>query len=670
MSTQHRHFGSYIAVGIAVAVVLLLVFWDWNWFKPLVERQASSTLGRPVTLEHFDVKLRWHPWLFADGIAVANPPEFPKDSRLGSVERLAIHINPWAFFKGRLSLLVIEIDKPVGDLRPGPSGTPNYVFDALQAKADDGPSAKPPAIEIGRLAIRDGNIHIVEPTFKSDFRLKIRTEDTKEGGEAKIHVDIGGRYADAPISGRFIGGSVLSLRDPARPYPVDLLVQNGDTKATLVGTLIDPLAFAGARLKLDFRGSNIADLYALTGVPLPPSPPYQIAGDLDYDQASGAIRFRHVDGHYGQSDIAGDVSVIPAHGAQRRKVTMVAHSDKVVWSDLSGFVGATPGDPDAPNDTAEQKADRKAHENSGKLLPATPISLPRIQAADLDVQYRVAKIDSDSVPFDRLDGHLVMEDGLITVKPLKLGVGKGRLVANIELDGRKSPVHTTADLDFRELDFSRVIDKLSVFRGTGTIGGNARLDLRGNSLAAMLGSGNGSLKLAMAGGDVSALLVNLAGLDLGNSLVSALGLPRRAKMRCMIVDMGLDDGNLSTHTLLFDTTEANVIGSGTIDLDKEEIDYALRTQPKRMNVGSLAAPINITGSLRAPHIVPDFGALAVRSGTAVALGVLLTPLAALIPTLQLGLGEDNDCVAMIEDLQAGGAAPSAPAAPRAAAAKR
>src|SRR3546814_19125808 len=58
---------------------------------------------------------------------------------------------------------------------------------------------------------------------------------------------------------------------------------------------------------LDFRGNNIADLYPLTGVPLPPSPPYQIAGDLDYDRASGAIRFRHVDGRYGPSDIAGDV---------------------------------------------------------------------------------------------------------------------------------------------------------------------------------------------------------------------------------------------------------------------------------------------------------------------------------------------------------------------------
>src|SRR3546814_2351074 len=112
-----------------------------------------------------------------------------------------------------------------------------------------------------------------------------------------------------------------------------------------------------------------------------------------------------------------------------------------------------------------------------------------------------------------------MEDGFISVKPLKLGVGNGSVVADIALDGRKSPIHTIADLDFRELDFSKVVDKLTIFRGTGTIGGKATLDMHGNSVAAMLGDGDGSLKLFMSGGDISAPLVNLAGLDLGNSLI-------------------------------------------------------------------------------------------------------------------------------------------------------
>lgn len=64
------------------------------------------------------------------------------------------------------------------------------------------------------------------------------------------------------------------------------------------------------------------------------------------------------------------------------------------------------------------------------------------------------------------------------------------MLAKIALDGREDLIHTTADLDFR-----RVMDKMTILRGTGTIGGNARLDARGNSVAAMLGGGDGELKL-------------------------------------------------------------------------------------------------------------------------------------------------------------------------------
>src|SRR3546814_19694483 len=88
---------------------------------------------------------------------------------------------------------------------------------------------------------------------------------------------------------------------------------------------------------------------------------------------------------------------------------------KVVWSDLSGFVGATPGAADAPNDTAKQKASREAQAQTGKLLPDTPISLPRIRAPDLDGQYKVAKLERDNMPLDSLDAHLPTEGGFLHV---------------------------------------------------------------------------------------------------------------------------------------------------------------------------------------------------------------------------------------------------------------
>ena len=140
-----------------------------------------------------------------------------------------------------------------------------------------------------------------------------------------------------------------------------------------------------------------------------------------------------------------------------------------------------------------------------------------------------------------------------------------------------------------------------------------------------MANGDGGVKLFMTGGDLSALLVDLAGLDFGGALVSALGLPKRTPVRCMIVDMPLQRGVLDTRMMLLDTEEANITGKGTVDLRNETIDYRIDQQSKHFTIGALPAPIHIRGRLKSPSIMPDPAAVGLRGGIAAALGVLAHP---------------------------------------------
>ena len=621
--------------------LLLVLLWDWNWFKPLVEWKASASLGRKVTLGHLDVQLSRHPLIVLDNIVIANPPEFPAGSAFTTIAQLSLRVDPSTIISGPLNLPEITLSAPEAFLLLGPSGQPNYRFEALQSK-DDKPG---PAVEIGQIRIADGDVHFVDPKLKSDFRLKVRTEPAPDGTEPKLRVDAEGSYAGQPITGRLISGAVLSLRDPAHPYPVDLMIKHGATVVTLVGTIERPLEFGGAQLKLDFRGANLADLYLLTGVPLPPTSAYRLTGGLDV--AKGIVKFQHFTGTVGASDMSGELDV-DLSAQPRRKVTANVASKKLVLKDLGIAVGAPSGDAGAKTETPEQKAARAKQEASGRVLPDIPISLPRIRAADLDATYKATRLESESTPLDNLELHVVTTDGQMTLAPVRFGVGTGSINANIMLDGREDLVHAVADVDFRKLDVSHILKKTTAFHGDGKIGGVLRIDTKGNSVADMLGSGNGEMKLFMAGGDISALLVNLMGLDLGNSLRAALGIPHRAELHCMLADFSVKKGQVSTRTMLIDTTEANIIGSGDVNLHDELIDYTLKTEPKHINIGSIAAPIHIRGKFKDPEIGPDVGSLSLRGATALALGVVLTPIAALIPTIQLGLGEDNDCVALLK----------------------
>jgi uncharacterized protein involved in outer membrane biogenesis len=251
--------------------------------------------------------------------------------------------------------------------------------------------------------------------------------------------------------------------------------------------------------------------------------------------------------------------------------------------------------------------------------------------------------------------HLTIDNGVIGLQPLSFGVGQGAMVLDLRLDGTQQPVQVAGDIDFRRLELAHVMQKTSVFKGAGTIGGSAHIETSGDSLAQMLGHGNGELRLFMSGGNLSALLVDLAGLDFGNGVISALGIPSRAQLRCLVTDFSLKQGVLDTRTFVIDTSEANITGQGQVDLGQERVDYRLETEPKRFNIGSLPAPILVRGPLKSPGILPDPEPLAERGAAAVALGVLLTPLAALLPTIQLGLGKDHDCAALMASVQAAAA---------------
>lgn len=638
-----------IPAALAIIVALVVIFWNWDWFIPLAERRASAAIGRPVKITHLHVQLARRPVIEADGITIGNPPDFPEAPPLATADKLRLQLDAGAYLRDRRVVLPwIEVDHPVVEARATPDGKNNYTL-KLANSGDSSTASSTPATQIGDLRITDGHAHVVVPKLRADFQTDIATREAAAGQPSQIVVDAKGTYANQPIAGQFVGGALLSLRDKGNPYPVDLKLANGATKITLAGTVEDPLTFAGANLKLNLVGPNLGLLLPLTGVAIPDTPPYSISGQLDY--ADRKIRFTHFMGKVGSSDLEGDIEVDPE--PERPKIIANLSSRLVDLADLGGFIGATPGRASTPNQTAAQKQELARAEASPRAIPNVPINVPKLRAADVELRYKGAKIQGRSLPFDSIAGTLSIENGNVSLHPLTLAVGKGAISGNVTLESRQDTAHTRADIDFKQVDLGRLMSATHTFGGAGTIGGKAMIEGNGNSLAALLGNGNGELKLFMSqGGNISAVLVDLSGIEIGNALLSALGIPSRAEVRCLVSDFTLQHGMLATKVLLLDTSEANVTGSGDVNLRDETIKYRLRTEAKHFSIGSLPADILLNGRLKHPSIAPDPVELGARVGAAVGLGILLTPLGALLPTIQLGLGEDNACGPLIRQAQA------------------
>ena len=634
----------YITGALLAAAVVLVAVWNWDWFIPRVERIASAKLGRPVHIAHLHVRIARNPVLEVDGLVVDNPPGFPAPGPFARIARLAVTLNGPAWLHGRVVVVPsIVVDKPDVNATALPDGRNNWTFQAFGAPSGKSPGSSP---KIGDLRITDGHVHAVDPKLKADFHIDIATSAAAQDHPAQIVAQAHGTYADQPITGRFTGGALLTLRDRKNPYPIDLALANGDTHVTLRGTVQDPLAFAGTNLKVSLAGQSLARLTPLFGVPAPATPPYTLTGDVSY--ADKRIRLEHLVGQMGRSDLDGDIAIDP--GPQRPVATVNLHSRQVDLADLGGMIGGTPGTATTPGETPQQRETLRRADASPWLIPHTKLDLPRLKAADVTLHYRGDHIEGKFIPLDDVVADVTIKDGALRAHPVSFGVGRGRIL--LDLAAAETPAHqlrARADVDFRQVDVARLMSATHAFGGAGTIGGHAVVEGIGDSVAAILGDGDGELKLFMVGGDLSALLVDLSGLEFGNALFSALGLPKKTQVRCLITDFALQDGQMRTRTLLLDTVEANVIGKGAFNLRDELIDYQLRTQPKHFTIGSLPAPINITGHLKSPSIRPDAKELAARGALAVGLGVLLSPVAALLPTIQLGLGKNNDCGALLRE---------------------
>lgn len=634
-----RRSAIWRGMGIAALVLAALgtlgvLLWDWNWFRPLVEAQSSAALGRRVTLERLEVHPGRRTLIVAHGVRVSNPEGF-EGPDLAVFPRLRVVFDAETWVRTRQIVLPLaEAEAPIYSFVQKPDGQNNWTLKALPSLNAD-PAAPPPVV-VGDLVINGGTGRVQLARLGADMEVGLSTGG--EGTQRTLVIDAKGSYAKLPITIHAVGGSLLSLGDATLPYAVDLAVANGPTRITLKGTLRNPTALASANLDMVLTGPDMALLLPLTGIPIPKTPSYEVAGKLGF--GDGLIRFTAIKGRVGSSDLNGALEIDPRPA--RPVVRGALTSRRLDLEDLAGFIGSEPGRTTTPGQTAAQVQDVQRAEDNPKLLPTTPINLPRVRAADIHITFAGASVIGRNVPFNAFSTRLDIDDGHIRLTDLKLGVGGGTIAGTVDLNPVGEALDADAHVTLNRVNLGPLLQAAGWGSGNGPIDGEAKLKGRGASLSAIVAQGDGMLRVAMAkGGEVNALLLDLSGVQLGRALLSAIGIPEKEHIVCMLADFTLRRGVLTSRTLVIDTTDHVITAGGTIDLAREQLEMRVRTLAKRLSVGTLAAPILIRGPFKDLRYVPDVE-FAVRAGAAVGLGLLFPP-AALLPMIHLGVGDVAPC---------------------------
>lgn len=600
--------------GILVGVVLLAVgaaylYVSSDDFRARVEGHATTLSGRKTTIADISIDWGWTSHVHLAGVQLANA-EWAREPAMLKAERIDFAIRLWPLLAGDLVLPSVVLRKPEVLVEKGENDRLNWALGEAPAAAAAVKEVVEPdnrfeAPLIGRLEITDGKLSYRDPKRKLELDGTVSTATGQAGDQPQARLDLEGKLENQPLKVRFVGGSIIMLRDTDQPYPLDLDVAYGATKLKAKGTVQDPFQWTGADVELTLSGNDLADIYPLLGIPGPPTPPYRIAGKLHRE--AGIWKFVDSRWHVGDSDLVGEVAV-----DERRKpghLTARLVSDKLVFADLAPLIGAPP---DKPGGTVspQQRRTQQRLEASGDLFPNVPLKVEKLRAMNMDVALDAKRVIALTyLPVQALSFQVTVREGQATVKPLNLLLlgdrrsGAGRITGDLGIDARTDTPKVRANLALADIELRNFFRNSRFFDATyGKVQGRVVLAGVGRSLAQVMGSANGYVALALGGGSVSSLMVSLAGLQIFDALILYVTGDQRIPIKCAVGRLNFNRGTVTFDRTLLDTEKSVLHVQGQASLVTQAINAEVDADAKQFDLLDLHGAVMVRGKLRQPQV--------------------------------------------------------------------
>ena len=658
--------GGVLAALIALIVLFLLLF-NWNMLRGPLARLASDATGRRVQI---DGDLRVHlltatPSVSIAGLKVGQPAWVKGGAAdMADIDKLVVQSRWTSLLRFKPVLPLLEIDHPTLDLRRDAAGRDNWTLGKPEASSAAGPKLPP----IQHFIVDNGKLHFADAGRKMVIDGTVDSNEHAGGAAAHAfslvgHGALNGKVFEITAT----GGALLNVKLD-QPYPFSGAVRMGETHVEARGELHRPFDLSAFSTHLNLRGPDLADLYYLTGLALPNTPTYSLQGELKHSGTS--YNFSRLNGRIGSSDIAGMMDVSKASG--RPFVKAALHSRSLDFADLAALTGGAPAGKSAKTANAAQKAEAGVLAADQRILPDAPLEADRIRNMDARLDYTADAVKDTFLPLRGARLHLTLDRGLLTMDPLDFDLPKGRFTSVIALNARGPVPVTSVDAKLSKVELQNFLPAAA--GGTdkaappieGALDARVKLIGRGDSVHRAASSANGAVTVVIPHGHMRKAFAELLGVNAGKGLGLLLSKNKdESDIRCGVASFKVVDGRLNADQILLDTDVVRVKGEGSGDFKDETLNLTLKGDTKKFRISHVFLPITLGGRFRSPKLGVDAAPAIAQGGAAIALGAVLSPLAAILPFVDPGLAKDADCQGLMAEARSApapvkGALPTTP----------
>jgi AsmA family protein len=615
-------------LAILATLLVTLYFLDWNQMRGPLGRYFSHRTGRDVRIDgNLSVKLfTWQPSIDAAGLYVGNP-KWVGTAQAARVKELRVELRLLPLLLGKLILPLVKIDEPDILLVRDSSGRTNW------DRGGRNPNEVLHLPPIQRFLVRDGHVRIEDAVRKVHFAGKVTSQEETGGKHAGFSLQGNGTLNNNKFLADVKGGPLLNV-DESKPYNFSADVRSGETHAVVNGAITRPFHLDRFTTQINVSGPTLSELYFMTGLVLPNTPPYRMT--LAVVREGAHYRLNDIHAKFISTDLYGELSVDASHEIPILSGRVA--SRMLNFADLGPLVGGG----------------SRAAMQSKFVLPETVLHTERLRRINAEVDYSAAAIQSRDFPLRSLDTHISVQGGVLNLKPLTFGFVQGKLSGSLNVDARKDVPVSSVDAritDIRAENFIKGTDK-SI---QGMLEARVVLTGTGNSVHEAASTANGTFTAVVPSGGMRHSLAEWMGVDVLTALsLNLAGDNSTTSLRCAVANFGTKNGVLTAQQFVIDTDPVRVDGSGTINLRDETLDLRLQGKPKQFQLVRLRAPIAVTGNLAHPVLGLKAGPALAQGGIALALGII-NPLAAILAFIDPGLAKDANCGPLLAAAKAQGA---------------
>ena len=592
--------------------------------KGVLVRTLAAHSGRVV---HVEGELRTqllslHPSLSADRVSIENPSWLPPGltAKIGHVELLLA----WHLALPPLSIERLELQHADLHLLRDAHGRANWQL------REEGPGSGPPLIR--SLAMPGARVQLHDARRHLEFNGVVSAGDMSTSApHPPLRIEGSGT-----LNGRtatfVIDGQPLTEARRGSPYHFSLQARSATTRLSGHGVLEQPFDFRALRGSFEALGPSMKDLYFLVGIKLPDTAPFRLSGQLAW--SGKRFTYSNLAATAGESALVGSLTVDSS--GKRPQLRGELSAERLRVSDLGPrAAGRAPAEGD-----------------SDSLLPSTPFSVAGLKRTDSHVRFQARTLLVGRESLHDVELTLSIEHGVLSIDPFRASLAGGSANGHARFDASEETPQGALDLTVRDLRLEDLLANPGADSGwSGLLSGRAQLAGQGDSAYAMAASAQGTLIAVIPHGATRTALAAGASLDLTAALGALSKAGKETAIRCGVASFEVQDGVLSARTLLLDTDQALITGSGEVHLDTQQLNLTLRGEPKHPGL-ALRAPVTLRGSLKHPMASIAKGGVVAQSGAAVALGVLLSPLASVLAFVSPGLAHDADCEPLVSQAQA------------------